>query len=254
MTMRLLVLLGFLLQVPFVVAAEIRLLSTGAIRPPIEELIPQFERASGHKVSARFAGGPAVQREMEAAAAVDCVIAATNTIDDLAKAGKIAQGTRTDIARSGVGVSVRAGMPKPDISTAEGLKRALLDAKSIAYAGDGTAGLHFEKVLDRLGIRQQVEPKAKKTAAADPKNSAPALVDRGEVDLAVSSIPTIFDRKGLVFVGPLPGDLQNYVAFAGGVTANAKDAQAARAFLRFVTAPAAALALKAKGMEPAPQR
>ena len=254
MTMRLVVLFGLLLQVPFVVAAEIRLLSTGGIRPPIEELIPQFERASGHKVSARFAGGPAVQREMESAAAVDCVIAASNVIDDLAKAGKIAQGTRTEIARSGVGVSVRAGMPKPDISTADGLKRALLEAKSIAYAADGTAGLHFEKVLDRLGIRKQVEPKAKKTLAADPKNSAPALVDRGEVDLAVSSIPTIFDRKGTVFVGPLPGELQNYVTFAGGVTANAKDAQAARAFLRFVTAPAAALALKAKGMEPAPQR
>lgn len=254
MKIRFATLLAVLLQVPFVLAAEIKLLSTGAIRPPIEELIPQFERASGHKVSARFAGGPAVQREVEGGTDADVVIAASNVIEDFAKVGKIAQGTRTEIARSGVGVSVRAGMPKPDISTAEGLKRALLDAKSIAYAGDGTAGLHFEKVLDRLGIRKQVEPKAKKTAAADPKNNAPALVDRGEVDLAVSSIPTIFDRKGIVFVGPLPADLQNYVTFAGGVTSNAKDAQAARAFLRFVTAPAAALALKAKGMEPAPQR
>ena len=145
-------------------------------------------------------------------------------------------------------------MPKPDISTADGLKRALLDAKSIAYAADGTAGLHFEKVLDRLGIRKEIEGKTKKTLAADPKNSAPALVDRGEVDLAVSSIPTIFERKGIVFVGPLPGELQNYITYSGGVTTNAKEAQAARAFLRFVTAPAAALALKAKGMEPAPQR
>jgi len=254
MTMRLLVLLGFLLQIPFVGAAEIRLLSTGGIRPPIEELIPQFERASGHKVSARFIGGPGVQREVEAGTAADVVLASSSVIDDLAKAGKIAQGTRTEIARSGVGVSVRAGMPKPDISTADGLKRALLDAKSIAYAGDGTAGLHFEKVLDRLAIRKQVEAKTKKTVAADPKNSAPALVDRGEVDLAVSSIPTIFERKGIVFVGPLPAELQNYITYAGGVTANAKEAQAARAFLRFITAPAAALALKAKGMEAAAQR
>jgi molybdate transport system substrate-binding protein len=254
MKIRFAALLAVLLQVPFVLAAEIKLLSTGGIRPPMEELIPQFERASGHKVSARFAGGPAVQREAESGAAADVVIAPSNVIEELAKGGKVASGTRTEIARSGVGVIVRAGMPKPDISTAEGLKRALLDAKSIAYAGDGTAGLHFEKVLDRLGIRKQVEAKAKKTAAADPKNSAPVLVERGEVDLAVSSIPTIYERKGIVFAGPLPGDLQHYITYAGGVTANAKDAQAARAFLRFVTAPAAALALKAKGMEPAPQR
>jgi molybdate transport system substrate-binding protein len=254
MNMRLLVLVGFLLHVPFVIPAEIKLLSTGGIRPPIEELIPQFERASGHKVSATFAGGPAVQREIEAGTAADVVIASSNVIEDFVKGGKVASGTRTEIARSGVGVSIRAGMPKPDISTAEGLKRALLDAKSIAYAADGTAGLHFEKVLDRLGIRKQVEPKAKKTMAADPKNSAPTLVERGEVDLAVSSIPTIYERKGIVYAGPLPGDLQHYITYAGGVTAKAKDAQAARAFLRFITAPAAALALKAKGMEAAPQR
>src|SRR5687768_10213727 len=254
MNMRLLVLVGFLLHVPFVIPAEIKLLSTGGIRPPIEELIPRFERASGHKVSATFAGGPAVQREIEAGTAADVVIASSNVIEDFVKGGKVASGTRTEIARSGVGVSIRAGMPKPDISTAEGLKRALLDAKSIAYAADGTAGMHFEKVLDRLGIRKQVEPKAKKTMAADPKNSAPTLVERGEVDLAVSSIPTIYERKGIVFAGPLPGDLQNYITYAGGVTAKAQDAQAARAFLRFITAPAAALALKAKGMEAAPQR
>jgi molybdate transport system substrate-binding protein len=234
-------------------AAEIEVLSTGGTRPPIEELVPQFERASGHKVAIKFMGGPAVKQQIEGGAVFDVAVAAANVIDELTKAGKLAAATRTDIARAGVGVAVRAGATKPDVSSVDAFKRALLNAKSIAYAKDGTAGMHFHGVLQHLGISKEMEPKIRSTTAADPKNSATALVERGEVEMSVAAIATLF-RPGVDFVGPLPSELQSYTVFTAAVGSSAKEPKAAADFIKFVTAPAAAAAFKAKGMEPAPQR
>jgi molybdate transport system substrate-binding protein len=235
-------------------AAEIEVLSAGGVRPPIEELVPQFERASGHKVAIKFMGGPAVKQQIDGGAAFDVAVAAANVIDELTKAGKLAAATRTDIARAGVGVAVRAGATKPDVSSVDAFKRALLDAKSVAYAKDGTAGMHFHGVLQRLGISKEMEPRIRSTTAADPKNSATALVERGEVEMSVAAIATLVGRPGVDFVGPLPAELQSYTVFAAAVGSNAKEPKAAADFIKFVTAPAAAAAYKAKGMEPAPQR
>ena len=242
-----------LAQVPVLGAAEIKVLSAGGIRPPLEELIPQFERASGHKVSVRYAGGPAVKREIEDGAAFDVAVSTTNTIDELLKTGKLVAASRSDVARAGVGVAVRAGTPKPDIASSEAFKRSLLNAKSVAYAKDGTAGMHFHGVLQRLGISKEMEPKLKHTLAADPANGVVPLLRRGEAEIGVASTATLFG-PGIDFVGPLPGELQAYIQYAAAVGAAAKEPQAGAALIKFITAPAAAAAYKAKGMEPAPQR
>jgi molybdate transport system substrate-binding protein len=239
-----------LLQSPAAVAADIKVLSAGGIRPPLEQLVPQFESSSGHKVSLRFVGGPAIKREVETGGAYDLVIAPPEIIEDLIKAGKVAKGTRADIARAGVGVAVRAGAPKPDIGSAEAFKRTLLGARSVAFAKDGTSGTHFQSVLERMGISKEMEPKLKRTTAADPANGAGPLVSRGEAEIAVAAVATLF-APGLDFVGPLPSELQSYIQFSAGVASGAKEPQAAAALIKFVTAPAAAAAYKAKGMETA---
>jgi molybdate transport system substrate-binding protein len=235
-------------------AAEIQVLSAGGIRPPIEELVPQFERASGHKVAIRFMGGSAVKKEIEGGAAFDVAVSTADVIDELTRAGKLAVATRADIARAGVGVAVRAGAKKPDISSVEAFKRALLNAKSVAYAKDGTAGMHVHGVLQRLGISKQMEPKSRLTSAVDPSNSATELVARGEVEMSVAAIATLVGRPGVDFVGPLPSELQSYTVFAAAVGSSAKEQKAAADFVKFISAPAAAAAFKARGMESAPQR
>jgi molybdate transport system substrate-binding protein len=231
-------------------AADIKVLSAGGIRPPLEQLVPRFESSSGHKVSLRFVGGPTVKREVEGGGAYDLVIAPPEVIEDLIKAGKVAKGTRAEIARAGVGLAVRAGAPKPDIGSSEALKRTLLAAKSVAFAKDGSAGTHFHGVLERMGISKEMEPKLKRTTAADPANSAGQLVLRGEAELAVAAVATLF-APGLDFVGPLPSEFQNYIQFSAGIASGAKEPQAAAALVKFVTAPAAAAAYKARGMEAA---
>ncbi len=234
-------------------AAEIVVLSAGGIRPPLETLIPQFERASGHKVAIKFVGGPAVKREIDGGAAFDVAISNANVMDELAKAGKLAAAGRTELARAGVGVGVRAGAPKPDIASADAFKRALLNAKSVATAKDGTAGMHFQGVLKRLGIATEMEPKLKQTVAGDLANSAAALVARGEAEICVAAMATLL-TPGIDVVGPLPEELQDYIRFSAAVGAAAKEPQAAAAFIKFVTAPAAAAEYKSKGMEPAGHR
>jgi molybdate transport system substrate-binding protein len=242
-----------LVQSPAAAAEDIKVLSAGGIRPPLEQLIPQFEQATKHKVAIKFVGGPVVKSEIDAGGAFDLVIAPPEVLDDLVKAGKLAAGSRADIARAGVGVGVRAGAAKPDIATVEAFKRTLLGAKSVAFAKDGTSGTHFQGVLERLGISKEMEPKLKRTTAADLANSASRLVARGEAEIAVSTVTTLF-APGVDFVGPLPAEFQSYNRFSGGVATGAREPQAAAALIKFVTAPAAAAAYKAKGMEAAPQR
>ena len=234
-------------------AAEISVLSAGGIRPPLEELVPQFERTSGHKVALRFVGGALMKQELQAGAGFDVLIAEASVLDDFIKAGKVAAATRTDVARAGIGVGIRAGAPKPDIGSLDAFRRALLNAKSIAYSKEGMAGLHFLGVLERLGISKEMQPKLIATGAGDPGRGTFALVSRGEAELGVAAIATIF-APGVDLVGPIPAELQRYIQFAAGVSAGTKEPQAAAALIKFVTAPAAAPILKAKAMEPAPQR
>jgi molybdate transport system substrate-binding protein len=180
-------------------------------------------------------------------------VSTSHVMDELVKGGKLVAATRTELARAGVGLAVRAGAPKPDISSADALKRALLNAKSVAYAKDGTGGLHFHSVLERLGISKQMAPKLQHTAAANPADGATTRVARGDAEIAVATVSALF-VPGVDVVGPLPGELQTYIQFSAAVGAAAREPQAAAAFIKFVTSSAAGSAFKAKGMEPAPQR
>ena len=234
-------------------AAEIKVLSAGGIRPPLEELARQFERTSGHKVALRFVGGAILKQEVEAGASSDVVIAEATVLDEFIKAGKVAAATRAEIARAGVGVAVRAGVAKPDIASVEAFRRTLLKAKSVAFSKEGMAGLHFLGVLERLGISKEMQPKLMPTVAADPSRGTQALVARGEAELGVAAIATLF-APGIDLVGPIPAELQRYIQFAAGIGAGAKEPQAAADLIKFLTASAAAATFKAKGMEAAGPR
>jgi len=250
---RSLALVAFLLQLPAAIAADITVLSAGGIRPPLEELASQFQRTTSHKVALRFVGGATMKEELQKGAAFDVVVAEGNVIDEFIKSGRIAARSRADVARAGVGIGIRAGGAKPDIASVDALRRALLDAKSIAYSKEGMAGQHFVGLLERLGIANEVKPKLVATVTNEPGRATFDLVRRGEAELGVAAIATVF-TTGIDVVGPIPKELQRYIDFAAATGTSAKEPQAAAAFVQFITAPAAASVFKAKAMEPAAQR
>ena len=226
-------------------AAEIKVLSTNGVKAIIEELAPQFEKATGHKLVVTFGVTTALQKDIEAGAPFDVTVLVASATDDLIKQGK-AKGPSAMIAKSGAGVAVKAGAPKPDIGTAEAFKRALLAAKSVAYTTQGTSGQYFMTVLDRLGIAAEIRAKAK----TQPGGAVAELVARGEAEIAVQQISELLPIRGTDYVGPFPPELQNYTAFTAALGPSPKDAAAARAFIDFLTAPSAVSVIKAKGMEP----
>ena len=233
-------------------AAEVKLYSTIGMRSVIEELGPKFEQTSGHKLDITWGLAAGLTKRVADGESPDALVAIRGGIDGLVKNGRIAEPSAVTFALSGVGVSVRAGAPKPDISTPDKLKEALLAAKAIAYSDPskgGASGVHFAKVADRLGIGDLVKAKSKypETAGLPGK----LLLD-GTVDLAISQIPELLEVQGTDLVGPLPGDLQNITNFAGGVVTGAKEPGPAAEFLKFLQTPEAIATIKAKGMEPPP--
>ena len=227
-------------------AAEIKVLSGTGSRAVVEELARQFERASGHKLTIRFEGNAELKRKIEAGETFDVAILNPPVIDDLIKQGKVVAQTRADIGRAGVGVGVRAGARKPDISSVEAFKRALRDAKSVAFAKEGASGIHFMAVLARLGIAEEIKPKLRPMPALD----SVEVVARGEAEMVVVVLPRILVVPGVELVGPIPAELQTSIGTTAGVGIAAKEPDAAKALIKFFTGPAAAPVLKAKGMEP----
>lgn len=229
-----------------VYAAEIRVLSSNGVHSVMVLMIPEFERATGHKISVDYNTANQIVDRIKGGESADLVIVTRPTADSLIKEGKIIKGTDKILGRSGVGVAIRAGLPKPDISTPEALKRALLDAKSITFTKTGGSGIHFMKVAERLGITDQVNAKAKipEGGAVGP------LVARGEAEMAVQQIPELMAVKEIQYVGPLPKELQIATVFTSGVTTGAKQAEAAKALVDFLTTPAAVGVFKSKGLEP----
>lgn len=155
-------------------------------------------------------------------------------------------GSIVDLARVGVGVAVKQGAPKPDISTVDAFKKALLNAKTVAYTTAGQSGQHFMSTLEKLGIADQVKAKAKTLPGGD----VAEFVAKGEADVAIQLIPELASVHGVEVVGPLPAEIQTYIVLTGGVGANAKDKAGAQAFIKYLTTPAAISVIKAKGMEP----
>jgi len=226
-------------------AAEIKVLSTHAASEVLSELGPQFERTTGHRLSFSYDPANVIKRQIEGGAAFDVAIVTRQVIDDLAKQGKIVPDTRTDIGRSGLGVAVRKGALKPDISTIEGFKRAMLSTNSVVRSTEGTSGLYFEKLLDRLGIAEDMRGKIR----LGPSGFIAELVASGEVEMAVQQISELLPVTGAEFVGPFPPELQLYTVFSAGVSTASKDREAAKALINTLTAPAMVQLLKAKGLE-----
>jgi len=227
------------------VAAEIKLMASTGVRAVMNELAPQFEKSTGHKLVTDFAVIAILKRRIEAGEAFDVVIPGPELVDELVRQGKVAADTRAAFGRTGVSLGVRKGAPKPDISTPEKLKRVLLDARAVGHSREGQSGVHFRAALERLGIAKEMAPKLR---PYDDGGSSVAL-QKGEIDIAASGTGPILEMPGADYLGGLPPEVQSYVRFSIGVSAAAKDPQAARALARFLTSPAVAPAFKAKGLE-----
>ena len=206
-----------------------------------------FERATGHKVVATFDSNDGLERRIKAGESFDVLLIGTPTFDVLG--GKIAPAPRVVVGRAGLGVAVRAGTPKPDITSVDAFKRALLGAKSVSYVGDGLSGVYFVALLDRLGIAEPMKPKLKPTGVANVVKA----VASGEADLVVHVIPGILAERGVELVGPLPAEIQSYIDLTAGLSAAAKEPEAGKALITFLTSDAAIPVIKAKGWEPAPR-
>jgi molybdate transport system substrate-binding protein len=227
-------------------AAEITLMSSNALKSALGELAPQFETTTGHKLVFVWGAAVPLKARIEKGEVFDSTILNTPGIDDLIKQGKLDAATRTPLARSAIGVAVRKGAPKPDISTTEAFKNALRNARSIGYVEQGATGIYLKQLFVRLGIAEEIKSKIKlaPTAAAD-------FVARGEVEIGMTQISEILPFTGAELVGPLPADIQLYTSFAGAAGTAAKQPDAAKALLKFLSAPDAARVMKAKGLEPA---
>jgi molybdate transport system substrate-binding protein len=235
-----------MLQAQGVGAAEIKVLSI-PFKGPLEEIRSEFERTTGHKLLIRYAPSAELRRQIAAGEEFDVVLIFPSHIDDLIKQGKVAVGTRVDIARAGLGVAVQKGAAKPDITSTDAFKRVLLNADSIAYAAEGPSGIHLIGLIERLGIAAQTKPKLKPIGAG---SLVVAPVAKGEVDIGVVSIPFILAEPGAELLGPLPFELQNYVVYSTGAGVAARDVSAARAFITFFSKPGPVSVMKANGLEP----
>ena len=225
-------------------AAEITILCTNALKEAMLELGPAFEGHSGNRLVVDYDSTNGILGKLAGGTKADLVIMADAAIDKLIKEGKIA-GPRTDLGRVGIGLAVRAGASKPDISSPEALKSALLAAKSVAISKVGLSGLHFRKVTERLGIAEQMNPKLV-VVEIGPTG---AMVAKGEAEIAVQQMSELMPVAGIDIVGPLPGDLQSILQLSTGVTTDAKEAEAAKALVKFLSSAPARTLMKKKGVD-----
>jgi molybdate transport system substrate-binding protein len=231
-------------------AAEIKVLTAGAFKQVLVALVPEFEKQTGHKVIVENETVGALTKRIDGGEAFDVAVLTPGAVNNLTDKGKFVAGSRANLARVGVGVMVKAGAPVPDISTVDAFKRALLAAKSVAYidpASGGSSGIYVSGLLDKLGIADQVKPKAKLKQGGYVAD----LIVKGEAELGIHQISEIVPVKEVTLVGPLPAEIQNYTVYAAGLGASAKDSEAAKALIKALTGPAAADVLKSKGMEAA---
>jgi molybdate transport system substrate-binding protein len=223
---------------------EIKVMLSAAFKEAYLELVPQFERASGHKVENLWVPSVQMMSRLKGGETVDLVILSAASLDELRKAGLISD--RTDLARSGIGVAVKSGARKPDISSGEAVKRAVLAARGIAYS-TGPSGIYLMGLFQRMGIAGEIKSKVKQVQG----EPAGGVVARGEAEIAFQQVSELLPVPGIDFVGPLPADIQQITVFSAGLHAAATQPDAARALVKFLTAPAAAPVIRKKGMEPA---
>lgn len=229
--------------------AELVVFSTIGVRSAAEQLFAQFDRTSGHKLAVTWGTAPMLVKRIEDGDTADVVVLSRAGIDALQKQGKIAPGTDVTLASSGVGIAVKAGAPKPDISTPEALKRALLAAKSIAYSepsAGGASGVYFAKLLGRMGIAEEMKPKTK---YPPPGGFSANLLMTGEAELAVQQKPELLHVAGVEVIGLLPGDLNVVTEFAAAIMMGGKNGEAGKVLIKMLQSPEAIAIFRSKGLD-----
>jgi molybdate transport system substrate-binding protein len=232
-------------------AEEVRVITSGAFTAAYLELVPEFERATKNKVVTTFGGsagsGPeTIPNRLQRGEPADLVIMSAPALDDLIKQGKVVAGSRVDLVRSSIGMAVRAGAPRPDISSVEALKQTLLRAKSIAYSASASGIYLSTELFQRLGIADQVLPKSKNALG----QRVGALVARGEAEIGFQQISELLPEPGIDYVGPLPPGAQRVTVFSAGIVAGAKAVEAARALVKFLASEKAFAVIRKTGLEP----
>jgi molybdate transport system substrate-binding protein len=216
------------------------------------DLLPQFQKASGHTVKIDYGTAGAIAGRIQAGEPADVVIVSRVQLERLEGQGKVAPGSRVNVAGVGIGVAVRKGAPKPDISSVEAFKHALSAAQSIGYvdpALGSSSGIYVAGLLDRLGLAQSLESKIKRVRFEGAIEEVFQGVAQGEIEMQIGQISEIVISPGVDLAGPLPPELQNTTLLAAGVVTTSKASEAAKALIQFISSPASAVVLKAKGFE-----
>ncbi len=227
-------------------AAEIKLMAVNATKEAVTTLAADFERTSGHKVTLLWGGTEAITKRIGDGEAADIVLIAAPNIERLIAQGKLSPGSRADFAKTGVGIAVRSGLPKPDVSTADAVKKAVLEAKSIAYS-TGPSGFYIVELLRKMGISDQVRDKVKQPASG---TQIAEMLARGEADLGFQQVSELVHAKGIDYLGPLPAEIQNITIYAVALHAASTVAEPAKALIRFMTSPEAEAPIRKMGLGP----
>jgi len=237
-------------------AAELKVLSAGSMRAVLQELGPAFEKSSGHKLSIEYATAGKIEEKVAADDTIDVAILSKPRADKLVRVAKLVGGTATTLASVPIGLAVKKGAPKPDISSVDAFKKALLNAKSVAYldpASGATSGIHLAQALEKLGIAAELKPKLRlvsATAGQDSPRVADAVL-RGEAEIGMQAISELMEVQGIDIVGPLPAELQSPdLVYVAGSPAVCEQPLPAKALIDFLAGPSAKAVYKAKGMEP----
>jgi molybdate transport system substrate-binding protein len=240
-----------LVQATWAGAAEIKVFSTVGIKSVLEELIPKFEKSSGHKLDMTWSTAALLAKRVQSGEQADALLLIKSNIDTLLKEGKIVPGTETLFGQSIFAVGVKSGAPKPDISSPDALKQSLLAAKGVSYsdpASGGASGVYIAKQIERMGIAEQMKGKTRHPPSGGLSGT---LLISGEADIAINAKPELLSVPGVDVVGPLPGDMAFTVVYAAAVQTGTAQTEAAKAFVNFLKSPEAQAVFKAKGFDPA---
>jgi molybdate transport system substrate-binding protein len=228
-------------------SADVHVLVSNGIKAVVEDMRPQIEHAIGHPLTIEYRPTTALQKEIEAGAQFDAVIVTAESIGQMSKEGKTLGGEGTPISRVGVGIGIPKGAARPDVSTPDAVKRAMLNAKAVAYGPAGASYPYIVKMFESLGIADAMKAKTQFFDTSDGTNGA--LAD-GKVDFGFTLVSEILPFKGIELLAPFPPQFQGYVRFAGAVSANAKNPEAAAAMIKVLAGPDSVASIKARGMEP----
>jgi len=227
-------------------SAEINVIASAAVKESYQELVPEFEKVSNHKVVTLWSGTADIMKRVKAGETADLIILGSNSIDELISLGKIVPGSRVDLMKSGVGVAVREGAQRPDISSGEALKRTLLSAKSIAYS-TGPSGVYLDGLFQRMGIATELKPKLTQPPSG---GSVAEMIARGEAEIGFQQVSELVHATGIDYLGPLSPDIQQITVFSSGISISAKEPVAAKALVMYLKSPAAAPIIQRSGMAP----